>query len=58
LTLTLSQGTFTNVQFPGYLGTIAQRIMPGGDIYGCNHNTGMMASMHGFVRTAAGYTPA
>ncbi len=52
----LSRGTFSEVQFPGYLGTIAQRITPTGDIYGCNHNTDFMASMHGFVRTAAGYT--
>jgi uncharacterized membrane protein len=51
----LSGATFTEVQFPGYLGTIAQRISPNGNIYGCNHNTDFMASMHGFVRTAAGY---
>ena len=50
----LSRGTFSEVQFPGYLGTIAQRISPDGDIYGCNHNTDFMASMHGFVHTAAG----
>jgi uncharacterized membrane protein len=52
----LSQGAFTEVQYPGYLGTIAQRITPTGDIYGCNHNTDFTTSMHGFVRTAAGYT--
>jgi len=52
----LGHGTFTPVRFPGYLGSIAQRITPNGDIYGCNHNIDMMASMHGFVRTAAGYT--
>lgn len=52
----LSEGTFTEVQFPGKLGTIAQRIGPNGDIYGCNHDANLMASMHGFVRTAEGYT--
>ena len=52
----LSHGAFSEVQFPGYLGTIAQRISPDGDIYGCNHNTDLMASMHGFRRTDDGYT--
>jgi uncharacterized membrane protein len=52
----LSHGSFSEVQYPGYLGTIAQRILPNGNIYGCNHNTDFMASMHGFVRTAEGYT--
>lgn len=52
----LSRGAFSEVQFPGHLGTIAQRISPDGDIYGCNHNTDLMASMHGFKRTADGYT--
>ena len=52
----LSHGAFSEVQFPGYLGTIAQRISPEGDIYGCNHNTDLMASMHGFRRTDDGYT--
>jgi uncharacterized membrane protein len=52
----LSHGGFSEVQYPGYLGTIAQRILPNGNIYGCNHNTDFMASMHGFVRTAEGYT--
>jgi uncharacterized membrane protein len=52
----LSNGSFSEVQYPGYLGTIAQRILPNGNIYGCNHNTDFMASMHGFVRTAEGYT--
>ncbi|HEV1995000.1 MAG TPA: hypothetical protein VGR03_11770 [Candidatus Acidoferrum sp.] len=52
----LSHGSFSEVQFPGYLGTIAQRILPNGNIYGCNHNTDFMASMHGYVRTAEGYT--
>ena len=52
----LSHGQFAEVQFPGYLGTIAQRISPTGEIYGCNHNTDLMASMHGMKRTAEGYT--
>lgn len=52
----LSAGTFSEVQFPGYLGTIAKGISPDGDIWGCNHNTDFMASMHGFVRTREGYT--
>jgi uncharacterized membrane protein len=52
----LSHGAFSEVQFPGYLGTIAQRISPEGDIYGCNHNTDLMATMHGFRRTEDGYT--
>ena len=52
----LSQGKFSEVQYPGHLGTIAQRIGPNGDIYGCNHDTDLMATMHGFRRTADGYT--
>lgn len=52
----LSQGSFSEVQYPGYLGTIARRITSTGDIYGCNHNYDFMASMHGFVRTATGYS--
>jgi len=52
----LSHGAFSEVQFPGFLGTIAQRISPDGDIYGCNHNTDLMATMHGFRRTDDGYT--
>ncbi len=54
----LSQGTFSLVQFPGanFPGAIAQRIGPNGDIYGCIHNTDLMGTMHGFVRTAEGYT--
>jgi uncharacterized membrane protein len=52
----LSHGSFSEVQHPGYLGTIAQRILPNGNIYGCTHNTDFMASMHGYVRTAEGYT--
>lgn len=51
----LSAGKFSEVQFPGYLGTIAKGISPDGDIWGCNHNTDFMGSMHGFVRTRAGY---
>lgn len=50
----LHLGAFTEVQYPGYQGTIAQRITPTGRIYGCNHNTDFMASMHGFMRTAGG----
>jgi len=52
----MSQGKFSEVQYPGHLGTIAQRIGPNGDIYGCNHDTDFMATMHGFRRTADGYT--
>lgn len=52
----LSQGNYSEVQFPGHLGTIAQRIMPNGDILGCLHDTDLMKTMYGFMRTAAGYT--
>jgi uncharacterized membrane protein len=51
----LSQGNYSEVQFPGHLGTIAQRIMPNGDILGCLHDTDLMSTMYGFMRTAAGY---
>lgn len=54
----LSQGTFSLVQFPdsNFPGAIPQRIGPNGDIYGCIHNTDLMGTMHGFVRTAEGYS--
>ena len=52
----LRQGMYSEVQFPGHLGTIAQRIMPNGDILGCLHDTDLMSTMYGFIRTAAGYT--
>ena len=54
----LSQGTFSLVQFPdaSFPGAIPQRIGPNGDIYGCIHNTDLMGTMHGFVRTAEGYS--
>ena len=54
----LSGGTFSLVQFPdpNFPGAIPQRIAPNGDIYGCIHNTDLMSTMHGFVRTAEGYT--
>ncbi len=57
----LSQGTYSTVQFPAGPsgvphGTIAQRIMPNGDILGCLHDTDLMSTMYGFMRTAAGYT--
>lgn len=51
----LSQGIYSEVQFPGHLGTIAQRILPNGDILGCLHDTDLMSTMYGFMRTAAGY---
>jgi probable HAF family extracellular repeat protein len=51
----LSQGNYSEVQFPGHLGTIAQRILPNGDILGCLHDTDLMSTMYGFMRTAAGY---
>jgi uncharacterized membrane protein len=51
----LSHGNYSEVQFPGHLGTIAQRIMPNGDILGCLHDTDLMSTMYGFMRTAAGY---
>jgi probable HAF family extracellular repeat protein len=57
----LNQGTYSTVQFPAGPsgvphGTIAQRIMPNGDILGCLHDTDLMSTMYGFMRTAAGYT--
>lgn len=52
----LSQGNYSEVQFPGHLGTIAQRIMPNGDILGCLHDTDLMSTMYGFIRTSSGYT--
>jgi hypothetical protein len=51
----LRQGTFSTVQFPQHLGTIAQRISSHGDIYGCYHDTDLMGTMHGFVRTPEGH---
>jgi hypothetical protein len=54
----LSQGSFSIVQSPdpNFPGAIPQRIGPNGDIYGCIHNTDLMGTMHGFVRTADGYS--
>ena len=50
----LSHGVFTEVQAPGYLGSIAQRITPTGHIYGCTHDTDFGANMRGFVRSPSG----
>jgi hypothetical protein len=45
------RGKFSLVLFPGQVGTIAQRITPTGDIYGCLHGADMMGSMYGFGMT-------
>ncbi len=50
-----SRGRFSTVLFPGHPGAIAQRITPGGDIYGCLHDFDLMASMFGFSRTRFGF---
>lgn len=50
----LSHGVFTEVQAPGYLGSIAQRITPTGNIYGCTHDTDFGTNMRGFVRSPLG----
>jgi probable HAF family extracellular repeat protein len=52
----LSQGTYSEIIFPGHLGSVAQRILPDGDILGCYHDIDTMATMHGMVRSAAGFT--
>ncbi len=41
-------GEFSLVLFPGHVGSIAQRITPTGDIYGCLHDFNMMSTMYGF----------
>jgi hypothetical protein len=51
----LSHGVFTEVQAPGYMGSIAQRITPTGHIYGCVHDTDFGANMRGFVRSLSGH---
>jgi probable HAF family extracellular repeat protein len=43
-----SHGEFSLVLFPGHVGSIAQRITPTGDIYGCLHDFNMMSTMYGF----------
>ncbi len=50
----LRHGVFTEVQAPGYLGSIAQRITPTGHIYGCTHDNDFGANMRGFVRSPSG----
>jgi probable HAF family extracellular repeat protein len=47
-------GNFSTVLVDGHPGAIAQRISADGTIYGCVHNTDLMASMIGFVRTRSG----
>jgi len=50
----LRRGTFSTVLNPGHLGSIPQRIMPNGEIYGCYHDVDLMGTMFGFARTASG----
>jgi len=52
----LRLGNYSEVQFPGHLGTIAQRITPTGDILGCLHDTDLMGTMSGFMRTEGDYS--
>jgi probable HAF family extracellular repeat protein len=51
-----SHGEFSLVLYPGHVGTIAQRITPTGDIYGCMHGVDMMSTMFGFGMTRFGDT--
>lgn len=51
----LSQGSYSEIVFPGHLGSVAQRILPNGDILGCYHDIDFMDTMHGMMRTAAGF---
>ena len=57
----LRGGVFSEIVVPDpassgsyFLGSIAQRITPTGEIYGCTHNFDFMAKMQGFVRHADG----
>lgn len=50
----LENGTFTEIQAPGYLGTIVQRITPTGEMYGCTHDLDYGTNMRGFLRFADG----
>ena len=47
-------GNFSTVLVDGHPGAIAQRIAPDGTIFGCVHDTDLMGSMIGFVRTRSG----
>ena len=45
-------GTFSRMDFRGSTSTIAQRILPGGQVLGCAHDADQMATMRGVVLTA------
>jgi hypothetical protein len=52
----LHRGMFSTVLFPGHEGAIPQRITPDGSIYGCYHDTDLMRTMFGFVRSPSGFS--
>lgn len=52
--LLTKDGTFVNVDYPGHINTIPQRILPDGTVLGCRHDTDTMGTMNGIVMTPAG----
>jgi hypothetical protein len=42
-------GAFYRIDHPNHINTIAQRILPNGDILGCYHDTDTMDTMHGMT---------
>jgi uncharacterized membrane protein len=48
------QGDFVNVDFPGHINTIPQRILADGTILGCRHDNDTMGSMRGIMIDRSG----
>jgi uncharacterized membrane protein len=49
-------GTFSHVDYPGHMNTIAQRILPNGTILGCYHDGNTTDSMHSMIAGRYGFT--